>query len=144
MNTKQTWCAKNICDWKWACMGNGKMHARWQAVTSSIVYCSGAGCTKPGQAIHRRIANNTTFVKLAEELRRSGPYNRSWKLQFINSKSYSVVIPINGQFYEGWKNRYPVDNGIRPSYNRPQVASWSCCRSLLQRKTTTMSLKQTR
>ena len=26
---------------------------------------------------------------------------------------------MNGQFYEGWKNRYPVDSTIRPSYNRP-------------------------
>ena len=32
-------------------------------------------------------------------------------------------MPINGQFYEGWKNRYPVDSAIRPSYNRPMVFS---------------------
>jgi hypothetical protein len=23
-------------------------------------------------------------------------------------------------FYKGWKNHYPVDSAIRPSYNRPQ------------------------
>jgi hypothetical protein len=23
-------------------------------------------------------------------------------------------------FYKGWKNHYPLDSAIRPSYNRPQ------------------------
>ena len=35
---------------------------------------------------------------------------------------------MNGQFYEGWKNRYPVDSAIRPSYNRPQFYKiYKCC-----------------
>ena len=60
---------------------------------------------------------------------------RIWTLQY-NSKTsiykYQIlieVIPINGQFYEGWKNRYPVDSAIRPSYNRPQA---NRCRNLLK------------
>jgi hypothetical protein len=34
---------------------------------------------------------------------------------------YIRSFTVFKHFYKGWKNHYPVDSAIRPSYNRPQI-----------------------
>jgi hypothetical protein len=81
-----------------------------------------------------RIVIFSSFVKAVVDW-----YNSYQSLIFISEMCFfytSCVVYVRSftvfqAFYRGWKNHYPVDSAIRPSYNRPQAFSQTAvCRAV--------------